>query len=65
MVIRITLAVLLASAAVSAAGEDSRMRVLIKPGAMSETAGKGNVEISMSISEVHFPAGAACCRFPR
>jgi M61 glycyl aminopeptidase len=55
---RIEVAVLLASIAAAAAGEDSRMRVLIKPGAMSEASGKGDVEISMSIPEVHFPAGA-------
>jgi len=35
-----------------------RMRVLIKPGLMSEAVGKGDVAIEISISEVDFPAGA-------
>ena len=34
------------------------MRVLIKPGAMSVTVGKGDVDVTMTISAVNVAAGA-------
>jgi predicted metalloprotease with PDZ domain len=38
------------------------MKVLIKPGPMSQTAGTGDVEVILTIPEVHIPAGAALLR---
>jgi hypothetical protein len=46
----------LASCAVTA-NAAPLMRILIRSGAMSETRG-GNVEVTLSIPDVHFPAGA-------
>jgi hypothetical protein len=38
------------------------MTVLIKPGRMSQTAGTGDVEVLLTLPEVHVPAGAALLR---
>ena len=59
MSMRVGLAtVLFVAAALYGAGPAHRMRVLIKPGAMSEAMGKGEVAIEMRISAVNVPAGA-------
>jgi hypothetical protein len=50
--------VLFVAAALRGAGPDLRMRVLIKPGAMSEATGKGNVAVEITISQIDVPAGA-------
>jgi len=50
--------VLFVAAGLRGAEPAHRMRVLIKPGAMSEAAGKGDVAIDISISEIDVPAGA-------
>jgi len=50
--------ILLVAAALRGAEPDRRMRVLIKPGAMSEATGKGEVAVEISISEIDVPAGA-------
>ena len=50
--------VLLAAAALRGAEPAHRMKVLIKPGAMSEAVGKGDVAIDISISDIDVPAGA-------
>jgi predicted metalloprotease with PDZ domain len=56
---RIVLATLVfVGAALRASEADHRMRVLIKPGAMSEAVGKGEVAIEMTISEIDVPSGA-------
>ena len=39
-----------------------RMTVMIKPGAMSEAAGQGDVDVSLRIPAVDFPAGAPLLR---
>jgi hypothetical protein len=55
----IALATVLSVAAVFRGAEPApRMRVLIKPGPMSEAVGKGDVSIYISIPQVDVPAGA-------
>jgi predicted metalloprotease with PDZ domain len=44
--------------AAAAPGEPPLMTVVIKPGPMSEAAGKGDVDIAMTIPAVNAPAGA-------
>src|ERR1700679_3788435 len=57
--IRIGLATVLSVAAALRGAEPAhRMRVLIKPGAMNQAVGKGDVVIDISISEIDVPAGA-------
>jgi hypothetical protein len=51
-------AILFVATALRAAEPAHRMRVLIKPGAMSEALGKGEVAIDISISDIDVPAGA-------
>src|ERR1700722_11946168 len=46
-----------AVAALRAAEPEHRMKVLIKPGAMSEAVGKGEVAIEISLSDIDVPAG--------
>jgi hypothetical protein len=59
MLIGIDLAtVLFLSAGLSGAEPARLMRVLIKPGAMSEMVGKGDVDIEMTVPDVEVPAGA-------
>src|ERR1700693_3949337 len=56
---RIGLATVLSVAAALRGAEPAhRMRVLIKPGAMNQAVGKGDVAIDISISEIDVPAGA-------
>lgn len=50
--------VLFLSAGLSGAELARLMRVLIKPGAMSEMVGKGDVDIEMTVPDVEVPAGA-------
>lgn len=52
------LAIALSVIATRGAGPEYRMRVLIKPGAMSEAAGRGDVAIEITISQIDVPAGA-------
>jgi len=55
---RIGLAIVLCVAAALRGAEPAhRMRVLIKPGAMNQAVGKGDVAIEISISEIAVPAG--------
>jgi hypothetical protein len=51
-------AVLSVAAALCGAEPDHRMKVLIKPGAMSEAVGTGEVAIEIRVSEIDVPAGA-------
>jgi hypothetical protein len=61
---RIRLAtVVFAVAVLRGAEPDRRMKVLIKPGAMSEAVGKGEVAIELSLSEIDVPAGAPLLSF--
>ena len=50
--------ILLVTTWLPGAEPDHRMRVLIKPGAMSEAVGKGVVAVEISLSEIDVPAGA-------
>jgi hypothetical protein len=52
-------AVLSVAAALCGADPDRRMKVLIRPGAMSEAVGKGEVAIEIGVSEIDVPAGAS------